>query len=69
MAKLLLAAVLNRQDEAYEAIEAGLARRAPELLTLHVEPRLDSIRKDPRYAAVLERIRRAQQKGSRGTIL
>jgi DNA-binding winged helix-turn-helix (wHTH) protein/Flp pilus assembly protein TadD len=69
VAKLLLAATLDRQDEAYEAIEAGLARRAPELLTLHVEPRLDSIRKDPRYPAVLRRIRLAQQKGSRGTHL
>jgi Tfp pilus assembly protein PilF len=55
-AKLLPAAILNRLDEAYEAVEAGLERRAPELLTLHMEPRLDALRSDPRYPAVLRRI-------------
>jgi tetratricopeptide (TPR) repeat protein len=55
-AKLLLAVVLNRMDEAYEALEAGLRTRAPEMLTLHIEPRLDPVRSDPRYAAVLRRI-------------
>ena len=47
--KLLLAAVLDRMDEAYEALEVGLTARAPELLMLSTEPGLDPIRKDPRY--------------------
>jgi hypothetical protein len=55
-AKLLLAAMLGRNDEAFEALEAGLARRAPELLTLQIEPRLDSIRSDSRYPEVVRRI-------------
>jgi hypothetical protein len=55
-AKLLLASILGHVDEAYESLEAGVASRAPELLTLHIEPRLDPIRTDPRYDTVLRRI-------------
>jgi DNA-binding winged helix-turn-helix (wHTH) protein/Tfp pilus assembly protein PilF len=55
-AKLLLASILGHVDEAYESLEAGVASRAPELLTLHIEPRLDAIRTDPRYDIVLRRI-------------
>jgi tetratricopeptide (TPR) repeat protein len=55
-ATLLLATLLNRMDEAYEALDSALADKAPELLVLHVEPRLDSLRSDPRYPAVLRRI-------------
>ncbi|HBY58351.1 MAG TPA: hypothetical protein DEH78_00920 [Solibacterales bacterium] len=54
-AKLLLAASLGLKDEAFEAIETGLKSRAPEVLMLHREPRLDSIRQDPRYADALRR--------------
>jgi DNA-binding winged helix-turn-helix (wHTH) protein/Tfp pilus assembly protein PilF len=55
-AKLLLACSLTYMDEAFEALEAALAARAPELLTLHIEPRLDCVRGDRRYAGVLQRI-------------
>lgn len=55
-AKLLLATALGRMDEAYEALEVGLATHAPELLLVHLEPRLDPLRSDPRYASVLRRI-------------
>jgi serine/threonine-protein kinase len=54
-AKLLPATILGKLDEAYEALEAGLARRAPEILTLHQEPRLDPIRNDRRYSDILRR--------------
>jgi DNA-binding winged helix-turn-helix (wHTH) protein/Tfp pilus assembly protein PilF len=55
-AKLLLAAALGRMDEAYEALEVGLATRATELLEVHLDPRLDPIRSDPRYPSVLRRV-------------
>lgn len=55
-AKLLLAASLERFDEAFDALETAVSTRAPEVLTLAVEPRLDPIRADPRYAALLRRI-------------
>lgn len=60
-AKLLLAASLGLLDEAREALEAGLATRAPEMLTAHLEPRLDPLRGDPQCAALLNRIRRLNQ--------
>ena len=55
-AKMLLAAILGRMDEAYESIEAGLDVRAPELLFILAEPRLDPLRADPRFPSVLQRI-------------
>ncbi|MBC7928238.1 MAG: winged helix-turn-helix domain-containing protein [Bryobacteraceae bacterium] len=55
IAKLLPAAILNRMDEAYEALEAGVATKAPEFLTVAIEPRLDPIRSDARYAPLLRR--------------
>ncbi len=55
-ANLLLCAVLGRNDEAFEAIEAGISTRAIEVLTLNVDPRLDSLRADRRYPAILRRI-------------
>lgn len=44
----------GRMDEVYEALEAGLRERAPELLSAVVDPRLDAIRKDGRYPILLE---------------
>jgi tetratricopeptide (TPR) repeat protein len=55
-AKLLLCTMLGYNDEAMEAIEAGVASRAVEMLTLNVEPRLDPLRADPRFGEVLRRI-------------
>lgn len=55
-AKLLLCAFLGRLDEAQEAIDTAIATRSVELLTLHVDPRLDSLRTDGRYLRVLQRI-------------
>jgi DNA-binding winged helix-turn-helix (wHTH) protein/tetratricopeptide (TPR) repeat protein len=58
-AKLLLAALLGINDEAFEAIEAGISSRAIEILTLGIDPRLDGIRGDKRYNQALRRIRPA----------
>jgi len=55
-ANLLLCTMLGRNDEAFEAIEAGISARAIEVLTLNVDPRLASLSTDPRYPAVLRRI-------------
>jgi DNA-binding winged helix-turn-helix (wHTH) protein/tetratricopeptide (TPR) repeat protein len=54
-AKLLLSVMLGRMDEAFEALEAGIAHHALELLTIHIDPRLDPLRSDKRYADVLRR--------------
>jgi DNA-binding winged helix-turn-helix (wHTH) protein/tetratricopeptide (TPR) repeat protein len=67
-AKLLLATILGRMDEAYEALEAGLSTHAVELLTIHIEPRLDPIRTDPRYSDLLRRVRGANF-SLRGTLV
>jgi DNA-binding winged helix-turn-helix (wHTH) protein/tetratricopeptide (TPR) repeat protein len=54
-AKLLLSVILGRMDEAFEALEAGIAYHAVEMLTIHIDPRLDPLRSDKRYADVLRR--------------
>jgi serine/threonine-protein kinase len=54
--KLLLCTMLGRMDEAFEAIEAAVASHAVEMLTLHVDPRLDPLRSDRRYSNVLQRV-------------
>lgn len=52
-ANLLLLAMLGLMDPAYEALGAALESHAVELLTLHVDPRLDPLRSDKRYPGVL----------------
>ncbi|HYP07764.1 MAG TPA: winged helix-turn-helix domain-containing protein [Bryobacteraceae bacterium] len=55
-ANLLLAAMLDDRDEAFAAIEAGIRRRAIEMLTLNIDPRLEPLRSDKRYNEALQRI-------------
>ncbi len=54
-AKLLPAIVAGNLDEAFDAVDAGLVERAPELLSLRVDPRLEPLRSDSRYAGALAR--------------
>jgi len=56
MSALLLPATVARLDVAFEALEAAIAERSPDLLNLQADPRLSPIRGDPRYAAALQRI-------------
>jgi len=50
-------ALLGRTDEAFAALERAYAARDPLLLIeLRTDPLLDSIRSDPRYADLLERV-------------
>lgn len=50
-------ALLGRTEEAFAALERAYAARDPLLLfELRVDPLLDSIRTDPRYAELLERV-------------
>ena len=44
-------------DAAFAALEAAAAKDDPYLLWIHYMPHLDRIRNDPRYVALLERIR------------
>lgn len=55
-APILLAASLGKMDEAFAAVEAAFRDRAPELFTLRCDPRLESMRSDPRYRDVERRI-------------
>ena len=55
-AKLLLTAALGLRDEAFEAVDAAVEAHAPEMLTLLIDPRLDTIRQDPRYKDAVRRI-------------
>lgn len=55
-ANLLPAATLGLVEEAWEAFDAAIANRAPETLNVPVEPRLDAVRRDPRYARAIARL-------------
>jgi tetratricopeptide (TPR) repeat protein len=55
-ANILLCTMLGRNDEAFAAIEEAISRRAFEMLTLSIDPRLDGLRGDSRYPDVLRRI-------------
>lgn len=48
-------AVLGRKDEAFAWLEKAYRERAPHLLSLRVEPTLDSLRADPRFTDLLRR--------------
>jgi len=48
-------AVLGRKDDAFAWLEKAYRQRAPHLGSLKVEPTLDSLRSDPRFANLLRR--------------
>jgi tetratricopeptide (TPR) repeat protein len=49
-------AQLGRKDEAFAWLEKSYEDHAPHLLSLRVEPTLDSLRSDPRYGRLLQRV-------------
>jgi len=51
-----LHACLGEVDEAFAWLETAVEERASGLVFLRVHPRLDPIRKDPRYAALVKRL-------------
>ena len=53
-------AELGRSDEAFNWLERAYRERAPHLVSLKVEPTLDSLRSDPRYAELVQRVDRGK---------
>jgi tetratricopeptide (TPR) repeat protein len=53
---LLLAAWLGRFDDAFRALEIASRERQPEILCLSSDPRLEPLRKDPRYPKALKNL-------------
>ena len=52
----VLHASLGDIDEAFKWLETAIEERASGLLLLRVHPRLDPIRKDPRYLPLVRRL-------------
>jgi hypothetical protein len=46
----------NQPDEAFEWLDRAYAQRDPSLMATNVEPLLNTLHKDPRYAAFLKKI-------------
>jgi hypothetical protein len=51
-----LHASLGDVDDAFRWLETAIEERAAGMILLRVHPRLDPIRKDPRYAALVRRV-------------
>jgi serine/threonine protein kinase/Tfp pilus assembly protein PilF len=47
---------LDEKDRAFEWLEKGYTDRSPHMIFLEVEPKLDTLRSDPRFKDVLRRI-------------
>ena len=54
--RALIHAGLGERDEAFRRLEAAHEERYPWLVLLRVEPRLDSLRADPRFADLVRRV-------------
>jgi serine/threonine-protein kinase len=52
----LLAIALGDKDEAFKFLEQALEERSDVMVTLKVEPRYDSLRADPRFDKLLQRV-------------
>jgi tetratricopeptide (TPR) repeat protein len=46
----------NQTDEAFEWLDRGYAQRDPSMMTTKVEPLLNSLHDDPRFAALLKKL-------------
>jgi len=47
---------LGEQDQAFQELERAYHEKSPALFALGVDPRVDNLRKDPRFAALLARV-------------
>ncbi len=54
--KALILAVLGQKDEAFKLLNQAYERRQGALALLKVEPKLDGLRDDPRFADLLQRM-------------
>ena len=52
----LFFAKLSDKDSAFSALEKALQAHSDQILTIKVEPPLDTIRSDPRFAELVRRI-------------
>jgi TolB-like protein/DNA-binding winged helix-turn-helix (wHTH) protein/Flp pilus assembly protein TadD len=52
----MIYAFRNQTDEAFEWLDRAYAQRDPSLMSTKVEPLLESLHKDPRYAAFLKKL-------------
>jgi len=52
----LIHTALGKTDEAFRWLETAIEERASGLILLRVHPRLDPIRSDPRYLALVRRL-------------
>jgi Tfp pilus assembly protein PilF len=52
----LVHAALGENDAAFEWLEKGYERREESVLSLKVDPKIDPLRSDPRFSALLKRI-------------
>jgi len=52
----LVHAALGENDAAFESLEKGYSRREESLLSLKVDPKVDRLRSDPRFTALLKKI-------------
>ncbi len=52
----LIYTALGQEDEAFQWLERAYAERDEDLCLLNVDPRLDSLRADPRFISLLERV-------------
>jgi tetratricopeptide (TPR) repeat protein len=51
---------LGDPDQAFQELERAYHEKAPGLFALNVDPRIDNLRKDPRFAALLARVHSAR---------
>jgi tetratricopeptide (TPR) repeat protein len=56
----VIEAELERVDQAFASLEQGLAMRHWKMLALAVDPRLESLHEDPRWGAIMARVRPLQ---------
>jgi hypothetical protein len=49
-------AALGRTDDAFAALEEAYQSRAEWMAYLTVDPQMDTLRRDPRYTALLKRL-------------